>query len=178
MRDRRVVAMLLYTVAIWGANVVMIKVMAGYFGAVHLAAIRTVIAFAFMAATGRLLGFRWQRVGRFELACLAAAAFLMVYAHQILLTWGLSWSTATNGALALSLNPLLSVLLAAALFGERLGVTGLAGVVLGVIGAAVVILNRSGAQMHLQGAGDALLIASMLVYVAGGAFMRKLAGRV
>lgn len=156
----------------------MIKVMAAHFEAVHLAAIRTVVAFAFIAGAGHLLGFRWQRVGRFELACLSAAAFLMVYAHQNLLTWGLSWSTATNGALALSLNPLLSVLLAAALFGERLGATGLAGVVLGVFGAAVVVLNRSGAQMRLQGAGDALLIASMLVYVAGGAFMRKLTGRV
>jgi drug/metabolite transporter (DMT)-like permease len=177
-REGWVLAMLIYTVGIWGANVVMIKVMAAHFEAVQLAAIRTVVAFAFIAAIARVLGFRAPRVSRRQLAQLAAAAFLMVYAHQILLTRGLAWSTATNGGLALSLNPLLSVLLGALLFGERLGGLGITGVLLGFAGAAVVILNRGNAQLQFHGVGDALLIASMLVYVAAGAFMRQLSSRV
>lgn len=47
--DRWVLAMLPYTAGIWGANVVMIKIMAAHFEALHLAAIRTVVAFAFIA---------------------------------------------------------------------------------------------------------------------------------
>lgn len=176
--DRWVAAMLLYTVGIWGANVVMIKVMAAYFEAVHLAAIRTVVAFVFIAAVGCVIGFRPQRVSRSDFLSLTAAAFLMVYVHQILLTQGLAWSTATNGGLALSLNPLFSVVLGALLFGERLGALGAFGVVLGVAGAAVVILNRSGADLQFHGMGDAMLIGSMLVYVAAGVFMRRVAGRV
>jgi drug/metabolite transporter (DMT)-like permease len=176
--DRWVVPMLLYTVAIWGANVVMIKVLTGHFETVHLAAIRTVVAFVFIALIGGLLGFRPARLARRDFVALAAAAFLMVYAHQILLTQGLQWSTATNGGLALSLNPLLSVLLGAVLFGERLGAMGAAGVAVGIAGAAVVILNRSGAELRLHGAGDVLLLASMLVYVGAGAFMRCLSQRL
>lgn len=170
--------MLVAAASVWGANVVMIKVMAAHFDAVHLAAIRTVVAFGGIALATRMLGFRIERVRRADLLALNAAAFLMVYAHQVLLTQGLTLSTATNGALALGLNPLLSVLLGALIFSERLGTAGLAGVALGVAGAAVVILNRSGAQLRLQGVGDALLIASMLVYVCGGALMRRLVGRM
>lgn len=170
--------MLVYTVVIWGVNVVMIKVMTAHFEAVHLAAIRTVVAFAFIALVGHLIGFQPRKLPRSDLASLAAAAFLMVYAHQILLTQGLAWSTATNGGLALSLNPLLSVLLGAILFGERLGAIGVMGVLCGFAGAAVVILNRSGAELRLHGLGDALLLASMLAYVAAGVIMRRLAGRL
>jgi drug/metabolite transporter (DMT)-like permease len=175
----RVIAVLVYTVAAWGANVVVIKALTRHFEAVHLAALRTVVAFAFIALVAHLAaGFRPQRLGRRDILELSAAAFLMVYAHQILLTQGLMWSTATNGGLALSLNPLLSLLLGALLFGERLGATGVAGVVMGIAGAAFVILNRSGAELRLHGAGDALLFASMLVYVGAGAFMRSLSRRL
>lgn len=175
----RVIAVLVYTVAAWGANVVVIKALTRHFEAVHLAALRTVVAFAFIALVAHLAaGFRPQRLGRRDILELSAAAFLMVYAHQILLTQGLMWSTATNGGLALSLNPLLSLLLGALLFGERLGATGVAGVVMGIAGAAFVILNRSGAELRLHGAGDALLLASMLVYVGAGAFMRSLSRRL
>jgi drug/metabolite transporter (DMT)-like permease len=170
--------MMLFTVAIWGANVVMIKVMAAHFEAVHLAAIRTAVAFAFIAAIAPIVGFRPHRVSRSDLLLLSAAAFLMVYLHQILLTQGLAWSTATNGGLALSLNPLFSVVLGALLFGERLGGVGAFGVLLGIVGAAVVILNRTGAELRFHGAGDAMLIGSMLVYVGAGVFMRRLAGRM
>jgi drug/metabolite transporter (DMT)-like permease len=176
--DRWVVPMLLYTVAIWGANVVMIKIMTAHFEAVHLAAIRTVVAFCFIAMVGWFVGFRPRRLAPRDFFGLCAAAFLMVYAHQILLTQGLAWSTATNGGLALSLNPLLSVLLGAALFGERLGPAGVAGVAMGLLGAAVVILNRSGAELRLHGAGDVLLLGSMLAYVGAGAVMRSLSQRL
>lgn len=174
MREGWLVALLVYTVVIWGANVVMIKLMTAYFETVHLSAIRTVLAFVFIAGLARLTGFRPQRLTRSQLLGLSAAAALMVYAHQLLLTQGLAWSSATNGGLALSLNPLLSVLLGAVLFGERLGAAGAAGVVMGFVGAAVVILNRSGAELRFHGLGDALLLLSMLVYVAAGVFVRRL----
>jgi drug/metabolite transporter (DMT)-like permease len=178
MRDGRVVALLVYTVVIWGANVVMIKLMTAYFETVHLSAVRTALAFVFIAALARLTGFRPQRLKRSDFLGLSAAAALMVYAHQLLLTQGLAWSSATNGGLALSLNPLLSVLLGAALFGERLGALGAGGVVMGIVGAAVVILNRTGAELRFHGVGDALLLLSMLVYVAAGVFVRRLSQRL
>jgi drug/metabolite transporter (DMT)-like permease len=172
-RERWIVALLLYTVGIWGANVVMMKVMTEHFHTVHLSAIRMAAAFACIAAICKATGQHIPRPTRSQLGWVAAAGALMIYAHQLMLTQGLAWSTATNGALALSLNPLLSVLLGALLFGERLRLAGAAGVLLGLVGASIVVLSRSGVDLRFNGAGDALLICAMVVYVAAGACIRR-----
>lgn len=172
---RRVYALLLYTACVWGANVVMLKTMTGYFEeVVHLSSILMWMAFFCMAAICRLGGQRVVRLDSSQLGRVTAAAALMTYAHQLMLSQGLAWSTATNGALMLSLNPVLSVFLGAALFGERLNAVRLSGIVLGLLGVFVVVLNRSGADLRLTGMGDALLLASMLVYVAAGACVRRI----
>lgn len=176
--DRWVYALLIYTACIWGANVVMLKTMTAWFEIVHLSAIRMWLAFFCMAAFCRLGRQPVTRLGRSQLAWVAAAAALMIYAHQLMLSQGLAWSTATNGALILSLNPVLSVLLGAVLFSERLTGARLAGVVLGLVGAAVVVLNRNSAELRFTGVGDALLLASMLVYVAAGACIRRVVGQL
>lgn len=176
--ERRACAWLVYTACVWGANVVVLKAMANEFAIVHLSAIRMAVAFVCIAAICRFTGHRIVRLTRAEFGWLSAAAALMIYGHQLLLTQGLALSSATNGALALSLNPVLSVLLGAALFGERLSFVRVAGVTLGLLGAGVVVLNRSGAELHISGWGDGLLIASMVVYVAAGACIRHVAGRI
>jgi drug/metabolite transporter (DMT)-like permease len=176
--EHRASAWLVYTACAWGANVVALKVMTNAFAIVHLTAIRMAVAFVCIAAICRFTRHRIVRLDPAQFGWLSAAAALMIYAHQLLLSQGLAWSTATNGSLALSLNPVLSVLLGAALFGERLSLARVAGVTLGLLGVGVVVLNRSGAELHLSGGGDALLIASMVVYVAAGACIRHVAGRI
>ena len=176
--ERRAHAWLVYTACVWGANVVVLKAMTNEFAVVHLSAIRMVVAFVCIAAICRIAGHRIVRLNRAQLGWVGAAAALMIYAHQLLLSQGLVWSSATNGALALSLNPVLSVMLGAALFGERLSGARVAGVALGLLGVAVVVLNRSGADLRFSGLGDALLIAAMVVYVAAGACIRQMVGRI
>lgn len=175
-RDRWVMALLVYTMLAWGANVVVMKVMTASFAVAHLSAIRMTAAFVCIAAIARFLRRRLQRPTLAQWGWMAAASALMIYLHQLLLTQGLAWSTATNGALALGLNPLLSVLLGALLFGERLDGMRAGGVLLGCAGAAIVVLNRSGATLHANGIGDVLLIASMVVSVLGGACIRHISG--
>jgi drug/metabolite transporter (DMT)-like permease len=179
-RDERVaVALLVYTAAIWGANVVMMKVMTASFQTAQLSAIRMGAAFVCVAAICRLAGQRIPRLTRRQLSWCVAAGALMIYAHQLLLTQGLAWSSATNGALALGLNPLLSVLIGAMLFGEPLPLAGALGVLLGLCGAAIVVLHRSGAaglQLHM--AGDAMLLGAMLVYVVAGACIRHVSAEL
>ena len=157
-RDRWVIALLVYTMLAWGANVVVMKLMTASFAVAHLSAIRMTAAFVCIAAIARVLRRRVRRPTAAQWGWLAAAA-MMIYMHQLLLTQGLPWSTATNGALALGLNPLLSVLL-------------------GCAGAAIVVLNRSGATLHANGAGDVLLIASIVVYVLAGACIRHISGEL
>lgn len=171
--ERWVYALLIYTACVWGANVVMLKTMTSYFEIVHLSSIRMWVAFFCMAAICHFGSQRVVRLSRTQLGWVTAAAALMIYAHQLMLSQGLAWSTATNGALILSLNPVLSVLVGAALFSERLNGARLVGVVLGLVGAAVVVLNRSGADLRFTGMGDVFLLCSMLVYVAAGACIRQ-----
>lgn len=177
-RERWVIALLVYTMLAWGANVVVMKVMTASFAVAHLSAIRMTAAFVCIAAIARVLRRRLRRPTLAQWGWLAAAAALMIYLHQLLLTQGLAWSSATNGALALGLNPLLSVLLGALLFGERLDAVRAGGVLLGCAGAAIVVLNRSGATLHASGVGDVLLIASMVVYVLAGACIRHISGEL
>ena len=155
--ERRACAWLVYTACVWGANVVVLKAMANEFAIVHLSAIRMAVAFVCIAAICRFTGHRIVRLTRAEFGWLSAAAALMIYGHQLLLTQGLAWSSATNGALALSLNPVLSVLLGAALFGERLSFVRVAGVTLGLLGAGVVLLVDGGGgnlRRKVTGAGE------------------------
>lgn len=177
-RDGGVIALLAYTMLAWGGIIVLMKVMTVSFAVAHLSAIRMTAAFVCIAAIVRMLKRRVRRPTPSQWAWLAAAAALMIYMHQLLLTQGLAWSTATNGALALGLTPVLSVLLGALLFGERLDAVRAGGVLLGCAGAAMVILNRSGANLEANGVGDVLLIASMVVYVFAGACIRHIGGQL
>lgn len=178
LSERWIYAMLVYTTCVWGANVVAVKAMARHFGVVQLSAIRMWVAFACIALICQFGRHRIPLLTRAQLPWVAAAGTLMIYGHQVLLTQGLAWSSATHGALILGLNPTLSVLLGALVFGERLTGARMLGVALGLLGASVVVINRSGAQLHLGGPGDAVLLLSMLAYVAAGACIRCVVGQL
>lgn len=174
-RTGHVYLLLFYTATVWGLNVVVIKVLTDHFDVVFLSALRMVVAFLAIWVMTLLWIRAIPRVSGPNLVWLGTAAFLMVYAHQIGLALGLQWSTATNGALILALNPLLSVGLAAIFLRERLTPFRMLGVLLGLIGVTIVVLGASGADLRLTGIGDLVLIGAMLCYVAAGVCIRKVA---
>lgn len=178
MSNQRVYLLLMSVMTIWGLNLVLVKMLTGYFEAVFMCALRMGIAFIFLSII------TWQRFGtiprvsRRQLTLLAGAGFLVVYAHQVTFALGLQWSTATNGGLILAINPLLSVFLASLFYQEQLTPTRMAGVLLGLAGVAIVILAKSNAELRLTGTGDIVLVGSMLCFVFGGMCVRKIAGQL
>jgi drug/metabolite transporter (DMT)-like permease len=110
-----------------------------------------------------------------SLAIVVLCAVLMVYANQLLFVQGLLRSTATNAALIMALSPLVSVLMAAAAFGETLTRFRVAGIVLGFAGVAAVVLSHPGARLSTAGLGDLLLVAGVVSFAAGGAMVQRLA---
>jgi drug/metabolite transporter (DMT)-like permease len=121
----------------------------------------------------------WRRCGlpsiTFRQAvAILICALLMVYLNQLLFAEGLLRSTATNGALIMALSPLVSALLAAVLFRERLSMTRMFGVILGFGGVAAVVLSHPGAGLSRAGAGDLLLVAGVVSFAAGGAIVQRL----
>ncbi|MGJ7544259.1 DMT family transporter [Variovorax sp. LT1R16] len=174
----RVQGVLIGAMAIWGLNVSAVKELTHVFDPVVLAALRMVVACAaltfivcFRKCSAR--GLAWRQVG-----ALAVCAILMVYANQILFAEGLLRSTATNGALIMALSPLVSALLGALLFKERLTSSRILGVALGFAGVAAVVLSHPGAGLSSAGRGDLMLVLSVVSFAAGGAVVQRLARRM
>ncbi|NIM40236.1 MAG: EamA family transporter [Hydrogenophaga sp.] len=171
---RRAYALLLVAMAIWGVNLSAVKALTDSLDVLTVAAVRMVVA---TIALTVLLFLRRECLpalrGR-DLLGLTACALFMVYGNQILFASGLSRTTATNGALIMSLGPLVSALLAALVFREALGARRLAGVAIGFAGVALVILNRPGAQLGNGSLGDLLILSSLVCFSSGGIAVQKL----
>ncbi|MCW5652832.1 DMT family transporter [Hydrogenophaga sp.] len=171
-------AVLLLAMLIWGLNVTAVKLLTGELSPLRVASLRMGVACIVLTAV--LLW--WRRLPRRltgrQMAGLLVCGLLMVYANQILLTQGLLRSTATNAALIMALSPLVSALLAAVAFHERLTAPRLAGLALGFLGVAAVILSHPLHSLSAAGAGDLLLVGAVISFAAGGALVQRLAGRL
>lgn len=166
---------LIGAMAVWGLNVTAVKLLTASFEPTVIAALRMVVACA--ALTVIVL---WKRCGipvltRRQFAAVIICAVLMVYGNQILFAEGLQRSTATNAALIMALSPLVSALLAAVAFRERLTLPRMCGVALGFAGVAAVVLSHPGAGLSSAGTGDLMLVAAVVSFAAGGALIQKLA---
>lgn len=166
---------LIGAMAVWGLNVTAVKLLTMSFEPTTLATLRMIVAC--VALTVIVL---WKRCGVpvltwRQFGAVIVCAVLMVYANQILFAEGLLRSTATNGALIMALSPLVSALLAALAFRERLTLQRVSGVVLGFAGVAAVVLSHPGAGLSSAGAGDLMLIGAVISFAAGGAIVQRLA---
>jgi drug/metabolite transporter (DMT)-like permease len=93
----------------------------------------------------------------------------------MLLAFGVVTTTATNASLILGLNPLTTALLAAIFIGEKFTLRLAAGIVLGLTGVVLVIFTKTAdSPVDFSGWGDFIIFLSMLAYVVGGLFVKKI----
>ena len=163
---------------LWGLNIPAIKLLVTRFDPVTLAALRMLCACCVFALIALRRNGRLPRIGRSHWGLLFVCSLLMVYGNQIFFTGGMALTTATNTALIVALGPLVSTLLAALVFRERLGASSLAGIALGLIGVGVVVLHRPGAGLSRANLGDAMIGASVLSFAIGGVLVQRLARRL
>lgn len=179
LRDRYgIQAVLLLSMAIWGLNVTIVKQLTNSLDPTMIAMLRMLVASATLTTIWLIRRPVLARLDRRQWMGLAACAFLMVYMNQILFTEGMVRTTATNGALIMALSPLASGIIAAIAFGERLGPVRLLGVLLGFVGVAIIILGHAGANLAEMGVGDLLVVAGILSFSSGGAFIQGIARRL
>ena len=86
---------------------------------------------------------------------------------------GLRFSSAANGTLIMATSPLLSALLAALFYREKLTLVRISGALLGLLGVGMVVAG-SGAQFGLTGWGDAIVFVAVLVFVFGGLVIQRM----
>jgi drug/metabolite transporter (DMT)-like permease len=166
---------LMAAMAVWGLNLAAVKVLTHWFEPATLAAVRMVVACFALTAIVSWRRCRIAALSRRQLAAILLCAVLMVYLNQILFAEGITRSTATNAALIMALSPLVSSLLAAVAFGERLTRQRACGVLLGFGGVAAVVLSHPGAGLSSAGAGDLMLVAGVVSFACGGAIIQRLA---
>ncbi len=166
--------LLIGVMAVWGLNVAVVKVLTESFDPVSLAAVRMLIASVALTAIMWWHKGGVPRIRLRQLVALMVCAALMVYANQIFFAEGLLRSTATNGSLIQALSPLVSSLMAALVFRERITPARLAGVALGLAGVSAVVLSHPGAKLSSGGIGDLLLVACVVSFAAGGVIVQRL----
>ncbi len=171
--------LLLATMAAWGANLAVVKLLLEVMEPLlvsvlrmAVAAVATAVIVAWQLGRGRI---SWPRFSRRQWGAMAFCAFLMVYLNQILFTQGVAGTAAANAALIIALNPLVSSLCAAVLLRDRLTPQRFAGVVLGFGGVAAVVLNRPGMALGGAGLGDLLVLGAIVTWVLGGVIVQRLA---
>jgi drug/metabolite transporter (DMT)-like permease len=170
--------LLLGTMALWGANLSIVKLLVTSHDTMAVAALRMIVAGLALVVLLYCSGRRWPTLTRAQAGTLGVCAVLMVYANQIFFTEGIARTTAANAALIIALNPLISALLAAMLLGDRFTPARLGGVVLGFGGVAMVVLNRPGAALGSGSLGDLLVLGSVVSWVSGGVLVQRLARQV
>ena len=165
---------LLLTMAVWGVNLSVVKLLTGVLDGMSVAVARMVVA----AVTLSLLVWPWRprqpAPGARTLLGLALCALLMVYANQLLFVFGIVRTSATNAAIVMGLGPLVSSLLASALLRERLGVRRLVGIAIGFAGVTLVVVDRPGAAVGGHWTGDLMILAGVTCFAAGGALVQRL----
>jgi len=119
----------------------------------------------------------FSRADRGRLFWMGALGFAGAFA---LSHWGLARSTATNGALLITVEPITMLLLAPVLLGERLTFREKVGAGLALLGAAVVIANGiPGVSQTLvpHWRGDLLLILAGVAYASYSLIGREILAR-
>ena len=167
--------MLLATMAVWGGNLSVVKLLIERMEPMWVSLLRMSVATLALWAVLGLRGLPWPRTTPRQAGLFLACGFLMVYVNQLGFTLGVQRTAAANAALIISLNPLVSALMAAWLLGDRLTPARLAGVVLGFGGVAAVVLHRPGAALGHGSLGDLLVFGSVLAWVGGGLMVQRLA---
>lgn len=171
-------AALMATMLVWGINIPLVKALTAWLDTAAIATLRMGVACATFGLLAVWHRQPWPRLSVRQWAGLLACAFCMVYLNQILFAAGMARTSAANGALIMATAPLISGLLAALAFGERLHLRHLAAVALGFGGVAVVVLHKPGAALSAAGWGDVLVLGCVVSFAAGGVLVQRMSARL
>jgi drug/metabolite transporter (DMT)-like permease len=108
---------------------------------------------------------RWRGGPLVPIRVTAPLGLLGVALTFLLQNLGLDRTSASNASLLQGASPVLTLLLAAVVLGERLGMRRIAAVTAAIAGVAVVTLS-SGSGLQAPGLGDALVLASTGCFAA------------
>ncbi|MGE8317303.1 MAG: DMT family transporter [Comamonas sp.] len=162
----RLVGMALLWGASWPAGRIIAQSLPPLAAACLRFALAALVLLPWMYGTGGMAGLRSWSARRW--LGMAAAAATGVFGYSIFFLLGLQQVPAGKAALVITLNPVLTLLLAVWLFGERLNRTIALGMALAACGAVVVISHGEPLRLleGAVGAGELLILGCVVCWVA------------
>ncbi|MEW9673945.1 DMT family transporter [Ammoniphilus sp. 3BR4] len=146
--------------AMWGVNVVVLKILITYFMPVTITTLRILSAGIVLVLT--LFTMRKLRSPtKQEWVYIIFGSLFSVVLHQSVLSIGLNQTTASNSGLILGMAPLATTILSILFLGDRVTILQSIGVMLGLIGVSFIVLKGHKALGSVS-MGDLLVFISML----------------
>jgi drug/metabolite transporter (DMT)-like permease len=148
--------------AIVGSSVVVGKLAVTRLPVFLLSGLRFAVASAILVMLVALLERPLPRLARRDLAVLTLQAFAGIFAFNVLLLYGLVFTSAAEGGIVTSTTPAVAATLAVVVLGERWSPARTAGVALAVVG--ILALNVAGGGLGTPGAWP--LLGNVLIFGA------------
>lgn len=148
--------------AIVGSSVVVGKIAVARLPVFLLSGLRFAVASAILITLVALLERPLPRLTFRDLGVLALQSFAGIFAFNVLLLYGLGYTSAAEGGVVTSTTPAVAATLAVIVLGERWSGTRTAGVALVVVG--ILALNLAGGGLETRGAWP--LVGNLLVFGA------------
>lgn len=162
--------LLLFAAFCWGANFPLAHLAVGEMSPLAAAVGRFGIAALIMLGIAAV---RRQPVGLIRHAkSLGVLAMVGIVAFNVLFFMAMQRTSATNGALIMATNPLVTVLLAGVFLGERVSARHMTALPIALGGVAMVVLGN-GANVSLS-LGDGLMIGANLSWAAYNVMAKRL----
>ncbi|WP_217282891.1 DMT family transporter [Paenibacillus alginolyticus] len=172
--EKTIYFILAMVVISWGLNIVMVKYLTQFISPMLVAAIRMPLAgIVLLPFVFKKFGFYKPNAKQWGLLFLIGLT--SIFFHQLFLAYGVVTTTATNASLILGLNPLTTALLASIFIGEKFSMRLGLGILFGFSGVVLVVTSKlADSSVGLSGWGDLIMLLSMLGYVVGALFIKKL----
>ncbi len=162
MKPNRGILALVVTVAIWGSTFVVTKSALNDVGPFTLSVLRFAVAYAILGPLAHRQGYRLRLSVQPVFLRFGLTGVALFYGLQNL---GLTYTSAMNTTLVLSIVPAVTTLLAVLLLKERLGRLQIAGIAIALIGTTVVGLATGGSRDAPRPLlGNALIVGSVIAW--------------
>lgn len=159
-----------FVTAIWGLNLVIIKVLVEDLPPQTMTAFRIMMA-GITALIIIVLGKSFRRLSKKEWIYTLLGMLFGVILHHLLIAIGLTMSDASNASLILALVPLTTAILAVLFLGEQLTKLRIIGFILALTG---VFFIQGGSFSNMQlSQGDLILFIAMVVQAISFIFVKK-----
>jgi drug/metabolite transporter (DMT)-like permease len=163
--------LLFFIMAVWGVNVVAIKILVENFPPVIMQSVRIFIA-GLVVILVLLSRVHFRKLSKKEWLYTLMAGLLGVVGHHFFLAVGLVETTAANAALILALVPISTSVLAILFLNDRLTILRLVGICIGFIGVSFVILQGNGGIVSIS-IGDLYVLLAMITQACAFIFIKK-----